>query len=678
MNKRAFRLVFDRRRGMKVAAAETTRSTGKAAGGETRASRPARAVAVAAALATLSGGALESAMAQAVKVKAPQFNATTNRAYDRSFNLPQIYDKAAGASTRGWTLNSDGSASPNGYAQARWRVENGGKLGVFDQGELEKVIANWNSFDIAPGHEVYVKQSLNKDKAVSALFKIWSEDPSLIMGSLRADREVILQNANGVIFGPGATVDTGSLVATALSMADKTFLNGLRATTDGSAVFTADGTDFQATHLGLTTQTVNGVSTIVADGSGPARVLVDPGARIRTAAGGDVLLVAPQVENRGTIEVTNGQAILAAGQKVYLASSGDSAQRGLIVAVDAYSDAQRSAQNDLGVVENLARGLDQIKAETGSANLVGLLVKQNGVINATTAVKGMNGGIFLQAQKSTVLIDHSVPNAVGTRGDVTPHSTVTKVRQAGELGTVEVGADSLTQVSPVQDQSALQLADDPFNASRIFIDGQSITVAEGAKVLAAGGDIRLRAASRVWNTAGTDLSSLLFVSTKYANVMGSTNLSSTLNAGLPNDGSSIRIASGAQISAAGSRDVAVDGNRYQGAKRVFRIELADSPLQRGGVLYREEVFYDKREASSVKVADLNLDAKNVLVSAQEMSAKGGSVALLSQGSLNVAGNALIDVSGGNLKVSESKIKVSSLVKKKVGTYSLYDADASQI
>jgi large exoprotein involved in heme utilization and adhesion len=102
---------------------------------------------------------------------------------------------------------------------------------------------------------------------VSALNRIWSADPSLILGSLTADREVILVNANGVYFGRGARVDTGKFVATALNIADTVFEQGLRNVTDGSPVFSAAGADFVPTNP-------------------DAAVSVESGAVIRSAAGG--------------------------------------------------------------------------------------------------------------------------------------------------------------------------------------------------------------------------------------------------------------------------------------------------------------------------------------------------------------------------------------------------------
>ena len=42
-----------------------------------------------------------------------------------------------------------------------------------------------------------------------------------------------------------------------------------------------------------------------------------------------------------------------------------------------------------------------VRSEKGSINLVGMSIRQNGVLTATTAVKGENGAIYLQASKTS-------------------------------------------------------------------------------------------------------------------------------------------------------------------------------------------------------------------------------------------------------------------------------------
>src|SRR5205814_8038420 len=121
---------------------------------------------------------------------------------------------------------------------------------------------------------------------------------------------------------------------------------------------------------------------------------------------------------------------------------------GLIVAVDAFAQ-----EPELGVAENAASGtsaltgkLNEIRAERGSVNLVGLTVRQNGNVNATTAVKGANGAVYLQAMETTTALAASGQGSAQSRGLAIEAGA--NVRVGERLGTVEIGAGSVTAVRP--------------------------------------------------------------------------------------------------------------------------------------------------------------------------------------------------------------------------------------
>ncbi|PNB32059.1 filamentous hemagglutinin, partial [Pseudomonas sp. FW305-130] len=51
-------------------------------------------------------------------------------------------------------------------------------------------------------------------------------DPSSILGTLNANGQVFLINPNGILFGKGAQVNVGGLVASTLGLSDKDFMAG--------------------------------------------------------------------------------------------------------------------------------------------------------------------------------------------------------------------------------------------------------------------------------------------------------------------------------------------------------------------------------------------------------------------------------------------------------------------
>jgi len=615
MNRHLHRLVFDRRRGMLMAVAECVRACGKAAAVGATSGFVAGSMA-----ATPAAPAPRPPVTFASKLPAP--SAPLPQVYGSTFKAdgrtpvnptprPFAYDPAKGAA----------SADLSSTGQVSWRID--GTTATFDQGNVARVVLNWDSFNIGTGYTVQFKQNPDPSVYVSALNRIWNADPTVILGALKADREVILVNANGVYFGRGARVDTSRFVASALNLADSVFEKGLRNVTDGSPVFSTAATGgYAATNLDA------GVGT-------------EAGAELRSAAGGDVLLIAPRVLNQGRIETPQGQAVLAAGDKVYLMSSSDPKQRGLIVAVDPVRKADGSLDTELGIAENaaadtssLVRQLNEIRAESGTVNLVGLTVRQNGSINATTAVKGANGAIYLQAMASTTAISGDAgDNNTAARGIATQAGTLARFGSA--LGTVAIGSGSVTAVLP-DASPRTQIDAEVFNPSLIHVEGKAISVAAGAQLRAPGGRIDLLA------SASADANPIFFSD----------------GTALRADDSRVVIAPGALLSTAGAQSVAVDGTRNQGSLRLFRIELADAPVQRSGPLYRSPVLFDLRDGSKVKLADVSGAAASVGRTAAERATAGGTINIQSDGALVLGQDATLDVSGGSVAYSAATLRTT--------------------
>jgi len=603
MNQRCFRLVFDRRLGMCVPASEHTRGARKSASGNAPGTSAGNSTGAPAsgsrlALTTLSLGlllinpaeasdAIPRAAAIAPRVALPVRSSDTLR-------------------TAG-DLGSFSLANPSANRL------------VVNQTSA-KAIINWDSFDIAAGNTVQFVQPAKG----SALNRIWDANPSVVLGRIEANGEVILQNTNGLIFGPTARVETGRFVATALQVAEDAFRRGIRGATDGSA------------SLGNADSQRNGF------------VSIERGAEIRTAAGGDVLVFAPRVVNEGRIVSPGGQTVLGAGQTVYLAASVDPTQRGLIIGIQPFAssdadlnsvtqaaslgyktvDGQTVADSTPDATAGLVRQVNAIVAERGSINLVGLLIRQNGLLQASTAVKGENGVIQLLAQAA---VNPTALQVVGNQ--------LVNVPRTLKLGSVTLGPASVTQVLPASDKAATQLDAETFNASHIRVEGERMLVQGGAQVRAPGGNIELLASNKPDQSVAFDV--------------GNFNLSSHVD-----DNSRIVIESGAVISAAGLRNVDLPMSRNQLSGRLFQIELADSPVQRDGALYREEIFFDARNPP--KIANVSGFFTTIGRTAEEYSVRGGTVSVQSDGGLAVDRLARIDVSGGSLRYGDGQIRTSLL------------------
>lgn len=626
MNKHVHRLVFDRKRGMRVPAAEHVRSAGKAGGGQTRAV----AVACAAVMAALGG--VGQADARTMGNMVPRATmAWQNRTVPDAAKFPSANPNLPFR-----------SGQYNGLDKGNFSL-NYATDGLIVNQTDQNIIVNWDSFNLGRGYTVTFVQPT---KGV-ALNKIWDAKASVILGQIKANGEVILENTNGILFGPNARVDTQRFVATALSLANDTFLKGIRNSAVTSPIFGSDAD--------------------TPDGS----VVVERGAEIKALAGGDVMLIAPKVYNEGRIETPGGQTIMAAGQKVYLMASPDPAQRGLMVAVDAFKaptsdtaplpegtntveqaeagtylvdkDGNTTTQAEYKGLEPLISKINAVMAEKGTINLVGMSIRQNGVLTATTAVKGQNGAIYLHAgaSKRDVL---TPPEGTMPLQDAAGNPIYGVASQ--ELGAIEFGAKSVTAVDPDASTSATQKDADVFYRSHIDVLGSDIWVRNGATLRANSGDISLQAAKNKTQDALP-----LEADVRKSEADGVTNIS---------DGSRILVEDGALIDVSGLRNVALPMSRNQMSGRLFKIELADAPVQRNGVLYRQNVQFDASD--SVSVANTSGFYNSIERSASELSTLGGNVRIEGLGDVAVVNGAKVNIGGGSVHYGSGVIHTSVLRK----------------
>ena len=84
-------------------------------------------------------------------------------------------------------------------------------------------IINWKSFSINSGE---LTQFLQQNSSSSVLNRITGQNPTQIFGTLASNGKVYLINPNGILFGAGAQVNVGGLVASSLDITDGDFLAG--------------------------------------------------------------------------------------------------------------------------------------------------------------------------------------------------------------------------------------------------------------------------------------------------------------------------------------------------------------------------------------------------------------------------------------------------------------------
>ncbi|MGQ9687105.1 MAG: two-partner secretion domain-containing protein, partial [Thiobacillaceae bacterium] len=462
-----------------------------------------------------------------------------------------------------------------------------GNQGVVSQ-TTPRAILNWQSYNIGPGHGLtYGFQDAAGNLPAGASFanlnRIWQGSPSEIAGRIQVQAgqngQIYLINQNGIVFKDGAQIDVGSLVASSLNIADDLFLAGIQSNLDADTV---------PAFLGV--------------GGGVVRV--EAGAELKTEHGGRVLLLAENVENHGIIQTPEGQTILAAGSKVYLAVSDDPRLRGFLVEVD-----------NGGTAANTGR----IIAERGNVSMTGFTVNQSGRVTATTSVN-LNGSIRLLARDT--VSSYKDPQQADARS----------VPLGSHSGKLVFGAGSVTEVLPETASSATLLDEQTFNRSLIQGVGRTVHVQRGSLLSARGGDISLAAqAGGLFQNPG--------------------------EARVPD--ARLQVDAGAVLDASGLRDVPIPVERNYIQVELRGDELKDAPLQRDSFLRGSTVWIDIEQGTPL--ADVSGYIAKVGRTVAERSTSGGDIGLRSEGDLVLNAGARLDVSGGSIAYQAGYGRTTQLI-----------------
>src|SRR6202161_1399936 len=115
----------------------------------------------------------------------------------------------------------------------------GGSGSIAQSGEVTTITQDsarlsltWTSFNIAPQQTVDFVQPSSSAIAVNRIF---DTNGTQILGHLNANGQVFLINPNGILFGPGAEVNVGGLVAATLDLNDASLDTNARSFTGSSS-----------------------------------------------------------------------------------------------------------------------------------------------------------------------------------------------------------------------------------------------------------------------------------------------------------------------------------------------------------------------------------------------------------------------------------------------------------
>ncbi|WP_442964393.1 YDG domain-containing protein [Pseudomonas sp. KNUC1026] len=293
------------------------------------------------------------------------------------------HDRAVRPCRAGWGQITAGSGT----------VHQDGSVTTINQSS-QNLSLDWQSFNTGASETVNFSQPSTSAIAVN---RIADQNPTQFLGKLNANGQVYLINPNGVIFGSGAQVNVGGLVASTLDINDSAAAGNSR---------TFSGT---------------GAGSVVNKGT------------INTANGGYVAFVGKHVENQGTITTPGGAAALAAGSDVTLSFTGDKLVNLQInkSTVDTLAENGGLVQADGGAVWMSAGARDTVLAS---------VVNNTGIVQARS-VQNVNGAIVLEAGSAGITTNDGTLDVAGAAAG--QHGGSAKVLG----GAVELAANSRIEAS---------------------------------------------------------------------------------------------------------------------------------------------------------------------------------------------------------------------------------------
>lgn len=491
-----------------------------------------------------------------------------------------------------------------------------------------KSIIEWDDFSIGAGEATIFNMGRNG----ASLNRVTGSGLSALDGLLQADGTVWLINPNGIIQGPNGMIDVGGLLLSTLDVSNDVFLNGGDVLLQG-----------------------NSQASIITNGT------------ITAADGGEIYVVAHNIEINGAIGGIDNRVVLARGGEVLIEQG-----RGGNVMVSSAVGLGHITVGETGTVE----GAEAILASTGNA--MSLAVQNRGTIRANTS--DMSGGRVLLKSDMGNIESTGVVDAGGTvggdidivtggginiGGSVAANGTTTggsvdivgrtidlmpgaSVSAAGELGggAINIGSNGVDPTLPTTSSIAMAPGSS-VNAGATVGPGGAVKISADGDVLL-GGTVAAASRDGQGGTASIDGTNINLTPTAVVNVSGASGGSVAANAqnnltsagqiianGTTGPGGMVDLAAGGDINIVGA--IAATSDEGLGGSVTASAENVNVGL--GANI----------DASGETGGSVNLDASsqmnvNGTVRAVGNNSEGGLVNVTGE-EVSLGANARIDVSG---------------------------------
>jgi filamentous hemagglutinin family protein len=223
----------------------------------------------------------------------------------------------------------------------------------------DRAVINWRDFSIQPNETTRFVQP---GASSAVLNRVTSSTPSQLLGTLQANGQVYLMNQNGIFVGQGAVINASSFLATTAEANPSSFMRGealsMEAVSDAG---------------------IRNEGTIHAEG-------------------GSIHLLSKHVENLGTLEATEGNVGLYAGNRFYLEQDTGGPIR---VRIDMDPSATGSRAG-VGVDQQGIIRAARVNLEA-NGNIYALAIQQSGLVEATGFVTRQDGTVVLSAPGGKIL-----------------------------------------------------------------------------------------------------------------------------------------------------------------------------------------------------------------------------------------------------------------------------------